>query len=260
MPPEWIYITTVRLDHVWLLLGLGGNSGPVKEGICTLMPETSTLFFKFISSISLRRAGTYFRLSQQDSEPDTKTMWEECLLYQYHILTASNFTLKHVRLEHCCIYYTSCYTTTSNWFHGYQSAKNKFINISSHSMSFCIFVTPKPRESNKDSDEGMKERLAAAKDESPKSPQRRGGRGGREEIPCLLNSLEYYDIVCNIFIFRYSTVYFIIIFWPLSRRRSVHSSKCVHSGIHFHFGGTEQSVTIICQRGCRQWRWWLSNG
>ena len=41
-----------------------------------------------------------------------------------------------------------------------------------------------------------------------------------------------------------------IFFGPVPCRRSVHSSKCVHSGIHFHFGGTEQSVTIICQRGC----------
>ena len=30
-----------------------------------------------------------------------------------------------------------------------------------------------------------------------------------------------------------------IFFGPVPCRRSVHSSKCVHSGIHFHFGGTK---------------------
>ena len=41
----------------------------------------------------------------------------------------------------------------------------------------ALNLTRKSRESNKDADEGMKERLAAAKDESPKSPQRRGRKG-----------------------------------------------------------------------------------
>ncbi len=39
---------------------------------------------------------------------------------------------------------------------------------------------------------------------------------------------------------------------PLSCRQSVHSSNCDSElfDIHFHFCGTEQSVLIICQRGC----------
>lgn len=146
--------------------------------------------------------------------------------FQFYLEACASWTLLH----NIHIYiYTYYFTTDSNWFHSvsYQSTQHILLHL-------CHTETSWKQQGRW---RGYERAIGCSQRRITEVSAAEGAEGVVER------RYHVYWIVWSTMILFVTYLHYCtvpcIFFGPVPCRRSVHSSKCVHSGIHFHFGGTK---------------------